>query len=118
LERQGIGAGLLNDAMLRPKQAVGIAGIRAYAAHVKDDAAQAFYEHIVNRIPAVAHRSPAHVLADKGTAINNSDVKPRPTGHESRLVDLLKSDGVLSRRAQELMAACQSLRGVADELGV
>jgi GNAT superfamily N-acetyltransferase len=42
---QGIGAGLLKDAMLRTKQAAGIAGIRAFAAHAKDDAARAFYEH-------------------------------------------------------------------------
>ena len=42
---KGIGAGLLKDAMLRTKQAAGIAGIRAFAAHAKDDAARAFYEH-------------------------------------------------------------------------
>jgi GNAT superfamily N-acetyltransferase len=42
---KGVGAGLLKDAMLRTKQAAGIAGIRAFAAHAKDDAARAFYEH-------------------------------------------------------------------------
>jgi GNAT superfamily N-acetyltransferase len=42
---KGIGAGLLKDAMLRTKQAAAIAGIRAFAAHAKDDAARAFYEH-------------------------------------------------------------------------
>ena len=42
---KSIGAGLLKDAMLRTKQAAGIAGIRAFAAHAKDDAARAFYEY-------------------------------------------------------------------------
>ena len=42
---KGVGAGLLKDAMLRTKQAAEIAGIRALAAHAKDDAARAFYEH-------------------------------------------------------------------------
>jgi GNAT superfamily N-acetyltransferase len=48
---KGIGAGLLKDAMLRTKQAAGIAGIGAFAAHAKDDAARAFYEHF-GLIPA------------------------------------------------------------------
>ncbi len=38
-----IGAGLLKDAMLRTLQAAGIAGLRAFAAHAKDDKARAFY---------------------------------------------------------------------------
>ena len=42
---KGVGAGLLKDVMLRTKQAAGIAGIRALAAHAKDDTARAFYEH-------------------------------------------------------------------------
>jgi GNAT superfamily N-acetyltransferase len=42
---QGVGAGLLKDAMRRTVQAAGIVGIRALAAHAKDDAARAFYEH-------------------------------------------------------------------------
>ena len=42
---QGVGAGLLKDAMLRTMQAADIVGIRAIAAHAKDDAARAFYEH-------------------------------------------------------------------------
>jgi GNAT superfamily N-acetyltransferase len=41
---RGLGAGLLNDAMLRTLQAADIAGIRALAVHAKDDAARAFYE--------------------------------------------------------------------------
>lgn len=40
----GLGSGLLKDAMLRTLQAADIAGIRALAAHAKDDAARAFYE--------------------------------------------------------------------------
>lgn len=42
---QGIGAGLLKDAMLRTLQAADIAGLRALAVHAKDDAARSFYEH-------------------------------------------------------------------------
>jgi GNAT superfamily N-acetyltransferase len=41
---QGIGAGLLKDAMLRTLQAADIAGIRAFIVHAKDDAAKGFYE--------------------------------------------------------------------------
>jgi hypothetical protein len=36
---------LLKDAMRRTVQAADIVGIRALAAHAKDDAARAFYEH-------------------------------------------------------------------------
>jgi len=42
---QGLGAGLLKDALLRTLNASDIAGIRAIAVHAKDDAARAFYEH-------------------------------------------------------------------------
>ncbi|WP_020505351.1 GNAT family N-acetyltransferase [Lamprocystis purpurea] len=42
---QGVGAGLLKDAMRRTVRAAGNVGIRALAAHAKDDAARAFYEH-------------------------------------------------------------------------
>ena len=42
---QGLGAGLLKDALLRTLNAADIAGIRAIAVHAKDDAARAFYEH-------------------------------------------------------------------------
>jgi GNAT superfamily N-acetyltransferase len=41
---QGIGAGLLKDAMLRTLQAADIAGIRALAVHAKDENARRFYE--------------------------------------------------------------------------
>ncbi len=41
---KGLGSGLLKDAMLRTLQAAEIAGIRSFVAHVKDDAAKAFYE--------------------------------------------------------------------------
>jgi GNAT superfamily N-acetyltransferase len=43
---QGLGAGLLKDAMRRTAQAADIAGIRAFAVHAKDDAAAAFYRRI------------------------------------------------------------------------
>lgn len=42
---QGIGAGLLKDAMLRTIQAADIAGIRALVVHAKDESARRFYEH-------------------------------------------------------------------------
>jgi GNAT superfamily N-acetyltransferase len=42
---RGIGVGLLKDAMRRTVQAAEIVGIRALAAHAKDNAARAFYEH-------------------------------------------------------------------------
>jgi GNAT superfamily N-acetyltransferase len=42
---RGVGAGLLKDAMRRTLQAADIAGIRAFAVHAKDAAAQAFYAH-------------------------------------------------------------------------
>ena len=41
---QGLGAGLLKDALLRTVQAAEIAGLRAMIVHAKDDAALAFYE--------------------------------------------------------------------------
>ena len=42
---QGIGAGLLKDALLRTAQAADLAGIRALLVHAKDEAAAAFYRH-------------------------------------------------------------------------
>jgi GNAT superfamily N-acetyltransferase len=42
---QGLGIGLLRDALLRTSNAADIAGIRAIAVHAKDDEARAFYEH-------------------------------------------------------------------------
>jgi len=42
---RGIGTGLLKDALSRTPHGADIAGIRAFAAHAKDDAARAFYEH-------------------------------------------------------------------------
>ncbi|WHZ10507.1 MAG: acetyltransferase [Burkholderiaceae bacterium] len=42
---QGLGAGLLKDALRRTAQAADIVGIRALAVHAKDEAARAFYRH-------------------------------------------------------------------------
>jgi GNAT superfamily N-acetyltransferase len=42
---KGIGAALLRDAMRRTAQAAEIGGLRALAAHAKDDRAAAFYAH-------------------------------------------------------------------------
>ena len=41
---RGIGSALLKDAVLRTLQAAEIAGLRALAAHAKDDDARGFYE--------------------------------------------------------------------------
>lgn len=43
-QTQGVGAGLLKDAMLRTLQAADIAGIRALVVHAKHEAARTFYE--------------------------------------------------------------------------
>lgn len=48
---QGVGKGLLKDAVQRTLQAAGIAGIRALAVHAKDEKARAFYEHF-NFVPS------------------------------------------------------------------
>jgi len=42
---KGVGSGLLKDAMLRTLQATEIAGIRALAAHAKDEETRGFYAH-------------------------------------------------------------------------
>ncbi len=42
---KGVGTGLLKDAIHRTLEAADIAGIRALAAHAKNDAARDFYEH-------------------------------------------------------------------------
>jgi GNAT superfamily N-acetyltransferase len=44
-QRQGIGSGLLKDAMQRTLQAADMAGVRALAVHAKDKEARGFYEH-------------------------------------------------------------------------
>ena len=44
MQRQGIGSGMLKDAVLRTLQAADIAGLRALVAHAKDESARAFYE--------------------------------------------------------------------------
>lgn len=43
-QSQGIGSGLLKDAMRRTLQAADIAGIRALIVHAKDEKAKTFYE--------------------------------------------------------------------------
>ena len=58
-QKRGIGAGLLKDAMRRTLQAADIAGIRAFAVHAKDDAAQQFYAHF-DFIPSPA--DPYHLF--------------------------------------------------------
>jgi predicted N-acetyltransferase YhbS len=41
----GVGSGLLKDAVLRTLHAARIAGIRVFAVHAKDDTSRAFYQH-------------------------------------------------------------------------
>ena len=42
---QGIGKGLLKDALMRTAQASDIAGIRALLVHAKDEQAKQWYQH-------------------------------------------------------------------------
>jgi GNAT superfamily N-acetyltransferase len=42
---QGLGQGLLKDALERTMRAADIGGLRAVLVHAKDDAARAFYQH-------------------------------------------------------------------------
>lgn len=56
---QGVGAGLLKDAMLRTLQAADIVGIRALLVHAKDQQAKWFYQHF-NFIPSPS--DPLHLL--------------------------------------------------------
>ena len=42
---QGVGKGLLKDAIVRTLAAADIAGIRAFAVHAKNEKARTFYEH-------------------------------------------------------------------------
>ncbi len=58
---QGVGKGLLRDAMQRTLQAADIAGIRAFAVHAKDEAAKRFYEKF-DFIPSPADRMHLFVL--------------------------------------------------------
>ena len=43
-QRQGIGSGMLKDAIVRTLSAAEIAGLRALVVHAKDEAARGFYE--------------------------------------------------------------------------
>ncbi len=44
-QNNGVGAGLLRNAMQRTLQIAEIAGVRAFLVHAKDDKAKHFYEH-------------------------------------------------------------------------
>ena len=46
MQRQGIGSGMLEDAVLRTLQAADIAGLRPLVAHAKHESARAFYERV------------------------------------------------------------------------
>ena len=54
-----VASGMLKDAMLRTIQAADIAGLRAFAAHAKDDNARAFYRRF-DFIPSPAN--PYHLM--------------------------------------------------------
>lgn len=45
LQGQGIGSGLLKDALVRSSRAADIVGVRALLVHAKDTQARTFYEH-------------------------------------------------------------------------
>jgi GNAT superfamily N-acetyltransferase len=62
---QGVGRQLLRDAMLRALHAAGIAGIRAFVAHAKDEEARRFYERF-DFIPAPS--DPMHLFIPLGDA--------------------------------------------------
>jgi GNAT superfamily N-acetyltransferase len=57
MRRQGIGSGMLKDAVLRTLQAADIAGLRAFVAHAKDESARAFYERF-DFVPSPSGRRP------------------------------------------------------------
>ncbi len=68
---QGIGAGLLKDAMLRTVQAADIAGIRALAVHAKDEHARRFHEHLITFIvPGTRAGCDNHVCCPRNSALN------------------------------------------------
>jgi GNAT superfamily N-acetyltransferase len=58
---QGVGEGLLKDALLRTLQAADIAGIRAFAVHAKDERAKRFYERF-DFIPSLVDPLHLYVL--------------------------------------------------------
>ncbi|HKT34602.1 MAG TPA: GNAT family N-acetyltransferase [Nitrospira sp.] len=60
-QKQGIGAALLKDAMLRTIQAADIGGIRALVVHAQDDVAKGFYEHF-DFIPSLSDPLHLHIL--------------------------------------------------------
>ena len=68
---QGLGSGLLKDAMLRTIRAADLAGIRAMAVHAKDDDARAFYERF-GFVPAPTDPSHLFVLLKDVRAILKS----------------------------------------------
>ena len=68
---QGVGKALLRDAMQRTLQAADIAGIRAFAAHAKDDEARRFYEHF-DFIPSPT--DPMHLFVLRGGLSRNQDL--------------------------------------------
>jgi predicted N-acetyltransferase YhbS len=56
---QGLGKGLLKDALRRVVQAADLIGCRALLVHAKDDAAKAFYERF-GFVPSPTH--PLHLF--------------------------------------------------------
>ncbi len=50
---KGLGAALLQDAVLRTSQAAAIMGIRGLIVHAISDEAKAFYEHHGSSVPPI-----------------------------------------------------------------
>jgi GNAT superfamily N-acetyltransferase len=61
---QGVGRALLRDAVLRTLQAAGIAGIRAFVTHAKDEEAKRFYEQFDFRPLGTDPLHPGALLKD------------------------------------------------------
>lgn len=76
---QGVGAGLLKDAMGRTLQAADIAGIRAFAVHAKDEAASAFYRHF-DFVPSPTDPLHLFVLIKDLRRVEGLGVKPLSPG--------------------------------------
>ena len=80
---QGVGKALLRDAMHRTLQAAEIAGIRAFAAHAKDESARRFYEKF-DFIPSPADQMHLFVLLKDVRRIMAAEPPPEAATAKSR----------------------------------
>lgn len=102
LQGQGMGKGLLKDAIVRTLAAADIAGIRAFAVHAKNEKARTFHERF-DFIPSPT--DPLHMFVSRtcGTrwAARVADLGPDPKtrAHEEHTIELeaLRSDIAIAR---------------------